>query len=311
MIPRTIIERAYMLLNTPIDPNLKCPFELADIVNYKDAEPGEIVEYFGSPDKDREEALLVSINADGDIDYHKVPLKETTELHFVGIQSDLETILLDEIMNSRDQTALASKKDGIITGMDNREVKNVLDLCVAVDSQKIVKGTGKDLLDVIIEMKQKVSNYSTEYILLVASDVMDAIEAYDKANITNFHYAFPIKVQLEELGIKKLVKIIGTVNVDGSSTKLIADGTAILVGQNSKIAFGRPLWLVRRKFMKEIAEFTGADEGAVRLVEVAKTPIPVNDNGKNTLGYSCFGYESVIQVLTNFRAVSYCENIIA
>ena len=309
---KDVIERAYQLINEPIDPNLRCPVELADIVNYKESEPGETVEYFASPAQDRAITDLITIDAAGSIAYIKIGLKAVAALTFVGIESNLETVLIDEIMNSKDQGALAAKKNGIIRGMDNEEIRRILGLCLgAPGSQKITKVAGEDLLDVIIRMKQLISDWSTDYVLLVASDVMDAIESYDKANVDVFHYKMTIKEVLADLGIVKVVKVLGSTRFDASTDPVLAAGKAILVGRNSNLVAGRPIHFLRRKFEKEIAELSGAGEGAVRLISVANTPMVINAAGKNTLGYGVFGYESVIQVLTNYRAIAFSENIIA
>jgi len=308
---RDVIERAYQLINEPIDPNLRCPVALEDIVNYKESEPGETVEYFASPAQDRAITDLITVDAAGSIAYVKVPLKAVTALTFVGLSSNLETVLIDEILNSKDQTALAAKKDGIIRGMDNEEVRRILNLCLAASTQEVTKASGEDLLDVIIKMKQKVSPYADDYILLVASDVMDEIEKYDKANVTNFHYKMTIKEVLADLGIKKIVKVLGETRFDASTVAVLAAGKAILVGRNSQLVKGRPIHFLRRKFEKEIAELSGAGEGAVRLIKVVETPYVINSAAKNTLGYGVFGYESVIQVLTNYRAISWSDEIIS
>jgi len=313
---KDVIERAYQLINEPIDPNLKVPVELVDIVNYKESEPGETVEYFASSAQDRGADDLYAASAAGTLTYHKIGLKTVTALTFEGLQSKLETVLLDEILNSKDQSALAAKKDGIIRSMDKEEVRRILALCLAVPSQEIAKATGEDILDVIIRMKQKVSVYSTNYILLVASDVMDEIEKYDKENVDNFNYKMEILAEIKKLGIEKIVKVIGTVAVDPATGTdvggdVLAAGTAILIGRDSSLAAGRPITFLRGKFTKEIAELSGAAEGAVRLIDVARTPSVVNGANANTLGYGCFGYESVIQVLTNYRAISWSDDIIA
>jgi hypothetical protein len=308
---KDVIERAYQLINEPIDPNLRCPVELVDIVNYRESEPGETIEYFASSAQDRAADDIYAADANGAITYHKVALKAVTALTFVGLQSKLETVLIDEILNSKDQTALAQKKDSIIRAMDCEEVRRILNLVLAVASQEVEKASGEDLLDVIINMKQKVSNYATDYILLVASDVMDEIEEYDKANVTTFNYKMSIMEEIAKLGIKKVVKVLGNSGYAAGDTPVIANGKAILVGRNSGIAKGRPITFLRRKFSKEIAELCGAQEGAVRLIDVAKTPTPINAGGTNTLGYGVFGYESIIQVLTNFRAVSWSDQIIS
>jgi hypothetical protein len=308
---KDVIERAYQLINSPIDPNLKTPVELVDIVEYRESEPGETVEYFASPAQDRAADDIYAADANGTITFHKVALKSVTALTFVGLQSKLETVLLDEIMNSKDQSALAAKKDGIIRSMDCEEVRRILNLVLAVASQEIIKDTGEDLLDVIIKMKQKVSKYADDYILLVASDVMDAIESYDKANVSTFNYKMSIMEEIAKLGIKKVVKVLGNSGYAAGDTPVLADGKAILIGRNSSLVRGRPITFLRRKFTKEVAELSGAGEGAVRLVEMVKTPIVVNASNANTLGYGVFGYESVIQVLTNYRAVSWSDEIIA
>ena len=307
---KDVIEQAYKLLNEPIDPNLRCPLELAEIVNYVESEPGETVEYFASSAQDRGVDVIYAADANGDLAPVKVPLKSVSALTFQGLQSKLDYVLIHEILNSKDQGALAARKNGIIRAMDNEEVRRILNLCF-VASQEVEKDTGEDLLDVIIKMKQKVSDYATDYILLVASDVMDAIERYDKDNVTSFNYKMSIHDEIAKLGIKKVVKILGNSGYAEGDTPVLAAGKAILVGRDSNLTAGKPLTLVRRKFEKEIAELSGAGEGAVRLVDVAKTPQVINANGKNTLGYGIFGYESLIKVNLNFRAISWSDEIIA
>jgi hypothetical protein len=306
-----IIEIAYKLINEPLNPNLSTPLEITDIVNYKTAEAGETVEYFASPAQDRGADGLYSIDANGSITYHKINLKTTTPISFSGLQTKLETVLLDSIMNSKDQTALATCKSNLTLQMDNRESRLACDLCLGVnESQKIKKLGNEDLLDVIIRMKQKISDYSTDYILLVAPDVMDAIESYDKVNCDNFSYSFPINEMLARLRIKSVVKVLGNDVYGDVATPILANGKCILVGRNSKIMDGKPLFLVRRKFSGEVARNSGAEEGAVRLINIVPVPYIVNSEGANTLGYGVFGYSSISIVLINYRAISFCENIL-
>jgi hypothetical protein len=307
---KDIIELAYQLLNEPIDPNLRCPLELQEVVNYVEAGMGETVEYFASPAQDRGVDVIYAANADGDLAPVKVPLKGVTALSFEELQSKLDYVLIHELLNSKDSSALAARKNGIIRAMDNEEVRRALNICF-VASQEVHKTTGEDLLDVIINMKQKVSDYATDYILLVASDVMDAIEKYDKDNVTNFHYKMSIKEEIANLGIAKIVKIIGNSGYNAGNTPVLAAGKAILVGRDSSLTASRPITVVRAKFEKEVAELSGAGEGAVRLIQVVKTPSVINANGKNTLGYGVFGYEGIIEVNLNFRAISWSDEIIA
>jgi len=304
------IELAYTLLNEPIDPNLRCPLELQEIVNYVEAPMGETIHYFASPAQDRGVDVIYAANADGDLAPVKVPLRGVSALTFEDLQSKLDYVLIHELLNSKDSSALAARKNGIIRSMDNEEVRRALNLCF-VASQEVNKVTGEDLLDVIIKMKQKVSDYATDYILLVASDVMDEIEKYDKDNVATFNYKMNILEEIAKLGIKKIVKIIGNSGLAGASTPTLAAGKAILVGRDSSLTAGKPISVVRAKFEKEVAENSGAAEGAVRLIQVVKTPTVINANGKNTIGYGVFGYEGIIEVNLNFRAISWSDDLIA
>jgi hypothetical protein len=113
------------------------------------------------------------------------------------------------------------------------------------------------------------------------------------------------------LGIKKIVKIIGNSGLAGGSTPCLAAGKAILVGRDSSLTTGKPISVVRAKFEKEVAENSGAAEGAVRLIQVVKTPTVINANGKNTIGYGVFGYEGIIEVNLNYRAISWSDDLIS
>jgi len=304
------VELAYKLLNTPIDPNLRCPLELSEIANYVEGEMGETIHYFASPAQDRGVDVIYAADANGDLTAVKVPLKSVSALAYEGLQSNLDYVLITELLNSKDQGALAARKNGIIRAMDNEEVRRMLNLCF-VASQEVTKDTGEDILDVIIKMKQKVSDYGTDYILLVASDVMDAIERYDKENVTSFNYKMSIHDEIAKLGIKKVVKILGNSGYNDGNTPVLAAGKAILVGRDSNLTSSKPLSLVRAKFSGEVATNSGAAEGAVRLISVADAPTVVNANGKNTIGYGVYGFEGLIEVNLNYRAISWSDEIIA
>jgi hypothetical protein len=306
---KTPIEKAYELINEPIDVNMRVPFELAEIVDYKDSEPGETVEYFNTDHSGVDG--IYEADSNGSISYHKITLRTPVALTFQGLQSNLETVLIDEILNSKDQTALATKKDGIIRSMDKEEVRRALNLILAVGSQEYTVQTGDDFLKAIIGMRDIITNYATNSILLLGSNAYKAYEDYDLNNADNFHYPTPIDGELKKRGITKVVKVIGTVVLGSETgepdTALLDTSYAILVGRDSSLVAGKPIKMRRRKFTKEIAELSGAKEGAVRLVNIAQTPQPINGDGANTLGYGAFGYESQIQVLTNYRAVAWSD----
>lgn len=302
---KDIISRAYQLINEPLDPVLKTG-DLSEVINYRESEAGETVEYFAS-NQIREAATLIAAAGDGSLTYHKIPLKTTVALTFSGLQSNAENILIDEILNSKDQNALAQKKEAIIAAMDSEEAYLVCSLVSAATAQEVNKVTGMDLLGTIVKMKEKVSDYATDYVLLVASDVMNKVDSYDLDMKASYNYRMGIKETLASIGVVKVIKIQGLNKV---GAPVLANGTALLIGRNSKISDGRPITLLRRKFSKEIAEFSGAAEGAVRLVDIAKTPMTVV-GGKLSLSYSCFGYESIISCLVNPYAVAFSDDILS
>ena len=302
-----IIERAYQLIGEPIDPIQKVSEDIAEIVNYRESEAGETVEYFASPAQNRGAATIISADGAGSLTYHKVELKTVTALSFSGLQSNLETVLLDEILNSKDQLALAQKKEAIITSMSNQEAANVMALIFGYAGGEVNKVTGLDFLDTLILMKEKISNFSSNYVLLCASDVYNALEKYDVDNKAVYNYRLPIKEVLASMNVVKIIKVLG---IDKNAADILPAGHCALVGISNKAIEGKPITLLRRKMPKGIAEYSGCAEGAVRLIDVAKIPTIINGSGANTLGYGVFGYSSVIQVLLNPACVAWCDDIL-
>jgi len=305
----TVIERAYQLINTPIDTNLRVPFELVDIVDYNEAEPGETVEYFAADSSAVDGIYEVT---DSVLTYHKIGLRDAVAISFTGLNSKLETILLDEIMNSKDQTALAVKKDSIIRSMDKDEIRRVLAAIVALDgdtgeaNQEVEAETGDDILRLIIKMANKITDYATDSVLLLGADAYAKYVDYDLDNADNFHFPFPIAAELAKRGINKIIKVIGELDTgETGATQLLDAKLGILVGRNSNLVKGKPVKMMRRKFSAEIAARAGAKEGDVRLVNIADVPQPVN--GGNVLGYAVYGYEQLAQVITNYRALCWSD----
>ena len=309
-----IIERAYQLINTPIDPNLRVPFDLADIVDYGEAEPGETIEYFAA-DSSAVDGIF-EVESDGSLTYHKITLRETEAIAFQGLTSKLETILVDEIMNSKDQTALAVKKDSITRSMDKIEIYRVLNGILALDGsngsadQEVSSATGDDILRLILKLEAKITNYVTNSVLYLGANAYAKYQNYDLDNADNFHFPVPIAAELAKRGINKVVKVIGVLELDkdtGTTSELLDADYGILVGRDSNLVKGKPVKMFRRKFNAEIAQMSGAKEGDVRLVSIANVPQPINANAANTLGYSAFGYESISQVITNYRAICWAD----
>jgi len=302
MAERNFAMEIAKVIGEPIDPNLSVAPALAEIADFDTAMPGEDVKTYTSEDSNANDAIY-TVGAAGVITVVKVTPQTPTALTFSGMQSRLEYVLVDEVMNSPDQSALGRRKAAIARAMDKKELKEALDLILGVAGQEVTQASGEDIFDVIIKMKHLVEDYGDNYVLLCGTSCKEKLDSYDKDNVTTFNYKAGLKEFLADSGIK-VVKIVGTYSLDGGSqTRVLATDKMILVARNSTIAQGKPLVFVRRIISPEIAAGMGADvDRAQRALIVVPTPVVVSTSSLNTLAYGIYAYESRINALLNFRA---------
>jgi hypothetical protein len=229
------------------------------------------------------------------------------------LNSKKEYVLLSEVMDAVDQGALARKKAAIARAMDKIELKRILDAMLAISGQDVTQGTDEDVMDVVLRMKQTVEEYADKYILLCGKNVKALIDGYDKAHAkvgaTGALY-YPVKIK-EFFGDNdiEVVKVVGKLKVDdGSSADVLGANSMILVGRDSALQTGLPSVLVRRLIPTQLADDSGAEvSNEQRATFVGK--VPENIGGTDTLGFSVLGYESIIQCITNKRAICYCVTV--
>ena len=298
MVDRIDLEIA-QVLGAPIDPNLKVPVALMEIAEIETALPGELVRIFNNSAEDVQTDVIYSVDANGGLTINKVSPVAPATLAFVGLQSKLDYVLIDEILPAADQNALARKKAGITRAMDKQEVKRICDAILGLASQEVVQASGEDIYDLLVKMVHSVEDSGDNYVLLAGSSVKEAIDNYDKENADNFHYRIGIKETLAQLGIK-VIKMTGKVN----GAAILATAKLILVARDSTLAIGKPITFVRRLMSPEITKLMNS-ESAERAICVAQAPTVINGDGKNTLGYGVFGYESIIETITNYRALAW------
>lgn len=295
------------VIGEPIDSNLKVPVALAEIADVETALPGEEVKYYASEDANVDD--IYTADADGKLTIHKLTANAATALTFVGLQSKLEYVLINDVLagaegNKPDTGVLGRKKASITRSMDKQEVKRICDAILGVASQEIVKVAAEDIYDGIKKMIHLVEDYGDNYVLLVGSTCKSVIDEYDKVNADNFHYEVGIKRMLADNGVK-LIKVIGQVN----GGAVLAATKMILVARDSTIAQGKPVLFVRRSVSPEIAKMMGADN-AERLISVAQAPVII-DGSNNLLGYGCFGFEAIIECIRNYRALAWTDEFFA
>jgi len=298
------------LIGQPISTKLPVPYEIMQVADLDTAEAGDHVWRYSALDTDADVILQADTTNGAIIVKKRSPLGDT-ELSFTGLDSKMEYVLINDILNNPDTKKLARRKASITRGMDKRELKTLIDL-IETDNTTLKPGldvtrddpaSGEDLYDAIISMKHVVEDYGDGFVLLVGSTVKEKIDTYDKDQAATFNYNVTLTAKLRELGIE-VVKMFGQVSTVTAETEAAIMNTnhAILVAKNSRIAEGKPIKFVRRKINAEIAASMGADvDDAQRALIIGHTPVIVS--GVNTYAYSVYGFESVCYFISNPKAL--------
>src|SRR5579863_3884021 len=113
------------LIGEPINYQLPVPMELGLIADTFTAEPGEHVWRYSNIDEIADVCLDVDTNGVITV-IQRSPLKDV-ELAFKGLNSKLDYVLIEDILNRVDTNALARRKAAITRAMDKRELKVILD----------------------------------------------------------------------------------------------------------------------------------------------------------------------------------------
>jgi hypothetical protein len=305
-------------LGEPINPKLPAAFELdliADIL--PPAKPGEKIWKFSAFRSAND--ICLQVDAAGALTQVKRTPTGDAEMTFIGLDSKEEYVLLDDILAEEDNVGvLADRKASITRSMDKRELSTVLNAILSktagylpgVDPEEVTVASGADLYKKILEMKHKAEDYGDKYVLLCGTTLYEAIDDYeiDKAGSHNYNVTGgDLLKRLRRKGIEP-VKVFGNVELTdgGGETAVMPATKAVLVAQNSRIAEGKPIKVVRRMITPEIARLMGG-EGVDNRQRMLWTKGIVNKAGVTTLGYSVFGYESIIFTIVNPKAVVFAD----
>jgi len=323
------------LIGEPINTQLPVPVEISLIADTFTAEPGEHVWRYSSLDETADVALDVNVNGTITV-IQRTPLHDV-ELFFKGLNSKLDYVLVEDILNKVDTNALARRKAAIARGMDKTELMLILNAIqtpsasvtgynngsnsgtngsVYPSNQEsnggpfaVAVASGDDLYEVILKAKHGIEDYADEYVLLAGRTVKEKIDTYDRDHAATFHYNVTLTAKLKELGIE-VYKIFGQVSYDSPSAEnqvqLLSPTTFILVGRNSRIAEGKPIKFVRRIISADIAKQMGAEvDNLQRAVMVNPVPVQtvVSGTRQSVLAYAVYGYESIIFFISNPLAI--------
>jgi len=288
------------LIGDPIDPNLPAPVELQKVANLEVAEPGEHVYVYDGEDQDVDE--VYQINANGTVNTVQATLLGDVELNFTGYNTPLKYIRVDQILNSPDQGKLGRIKGSLTRSFDKLEVNALIrGIMNAIAVEEVVGQTGEDIYDVLAKTIAKIENYGDQYVLLAGSKVVQTIDLFSKVKAGTFNYKVSVKDYLKSKGVE-VVKVFGQVKTDAGVVELMEDDKAILVAKNSRIANGKPIVFVRRKF-GNIASDMGADLDAQKQRAIVFTQAPMQTTNTNTMAYGLFGVEQVVLAILNPRVI--------
>ena len=298
------------LIGQPINTQLPVPVALSAIADTYTAQAGEKVWRYDALDNTTD--LVLDIDVNGVI----TPIKRDgigdVQMTFKGLNSKLEYVLVDAVLASPDTDLLSRRRESITRGLDKREVKLIVDAILSGSASTYFPGvapedlgTGSDIYDVIVAMKHKVEDYGDGFVLLVAPDVKEAIDNYDKAINASNVGGVSLPAKLKELSIE-VIKMFGKVDAGAGEVAIMPAGKMILVAKNSTMSEGKPIKFVRRLINSEIAKLMGATvDGAQRATIVNPTPVTVT--GSLTLAYGIYSYESVIFCITNPKCIVVAE----
>ena len=289
------------LIGDPVNPSLPVPVALEKICNIDTAEPGEKVYVWDNEDIIPEE--MYQINANGTLTLVEADLLGDTELQFKTFTTPMRYIRVDKLLQSPDQSKLASLKRSLTTSADKQEVYMVLKAIRTggvVDT--VTPDAGDDLYDLIVKTIEQVEDYGDGYVLLAGTKLYSKIKKYDKDQAGTFNYKVGLLDYLKEEGVE-LVKVFGKItNDDGNDVDLLPPSAGILVAVRSDIAAGKPIVFVRRKFNAEIANNMNAEVDAQqRAIVLDKAPIQVS--GQATVAYGIFAMESFVSAILNKRVI--------
>ena len=161
------------LIGQPIDTQLPVPYELAKIADTDTADAGEHVWRYAALDTDADVILQADTSNGAIIVKKRSPLTDI-ELSFTGLNSKMEYVLVNDILNSPDTKKLARRKASITRGMDKIELKTIITL-IEADNATLKPGldvtsddpsSGEDLYDAIMSMVHTVEDYGDNYVLL-------------------------------------------------------------------------------------------------------------------------------------------------
>jgi len=290
------------IFGQPLDPRKPYPDLVMEVCETDTAEPTDYYYYFDAlVDTDK----IYVITASGEVTQEAVTPDTPALISFFDISSPEYFVKLTDLAKAKEST-VRRKIITINRAMNMYENYKVVDLlktsCAGTGNQ-ISLGSGETRFNFshLVQMKHLIKDYGDDFVLLVGSTVDLDIDLWD----WNDNKYVSLKDALEQLNIK-IVRVTGSVSIDGSSTTIIASTKAYLVARSTEL--GRPVLFVRKKLndLELLGGVINAQSGdkAERLVMTSPNPVTHLSGNKRYLAIGCTGFEEAAIAVINPYAIA-------
>lgn len=285
------------IFGEPRDPKKPYP-NIVDAVCDKDtADPSDYYYYFDALlDTDK----IYVITATGALTQENVVPDSPALISFVDISSPEYFMKITDLAKAK-ESVIKRKLRTINRAMNAWENYKIVTLLAAAASGtgfQTTLGSGVTTFNFehLVTMKHQIKDYGDDYVLLVGSTVDLDIDLWD----WNDNKYFSLSDALNQLNIS-IIRVTGTVAIDGSSTTVMAATKAYLVARSTEM--GRPVLFVRKK-LDEIEMLGGVikeqdGDRPERLIFSSANPVTHVSGSTRYLAVAITGYEEVAMAVIN------------
>lgn len=288
------------IIGEPVDPKKPYPEVVSLVCETDTADPSEYVYYF---DVLAETDIVYIITASGEITQNNVTPDTPAALTFIDVASPEYYVKLIDLASAKERT-LARKVKTINRSLNAWETYKVIQLIDAAvpAGNKIGLGSGATRFNYerLVTMIDSITDYADSYVLLLGSAVDKEIKLWD----WNDNKYTSLATALKDLNVT-IVRVFGSVTIDGAATDIMPSTYAYLVGINTQI--GKPIIFVRKK-LSDIDLLGGAiyenGDKPERLVFVSPNPIHATTGTTRYLAVGITGFEEVAAAVVNPYALA-------
>lgn len=285
------------IFGEPKDPRRPYPDLIAEVAETDTANPEDYYYYFDALlDTDK----IYVITATGELTQENVSPDTPALLAFSDLSSPEYFIKITDLAKAK-ETVIKRKLRTINRAMNAYENYKITSLCstaCAASGNQISLGSGETRFNFshLVTMKHTIKDYGDDFVLLVGSDVDLDIDLWDW-NDNKYH---SLKDALEQLRIR-IVRVTGSVDIDGSTTNVLASTKAYLVARSTEM--GRPIVFVRKR-LDDIEILGGVIKEAdgdkpERLVFASPNPVTHVSADKRYLAVGITGFEEIAAAVVN------------